>query len=951
MGRTVPSLAIRLLGPLEVTVSGRPIVVDTRKAMAIVALVAAEGRSFAREELAAMFWPDADDDAARAALRRTLSALRGAVGDRGLLIDRARVSLAPERMTIDLTEVERLARSSRLADLERAAALAKGPFLAGFTVRDSPSFDDWQAARSVRVERTVADLLDRLAEARLAAGDTVGALEAARRRVDADPLDEPGQRRLIELLARSGDRTGAIRQYRSLVAVFDRELGVAPLRETTELYESIRDDRGAFDAMPDERHGPTRAIERELEAPAVGHRQVPIVGRDRELATLVDRWRRAATDGGVVLIEGEAGIGKTRLGEALVATVRSAGGAVLGARGHPGEAGIAYGPIVELIRVGLARPDGANRLQKLDTTARLELSRLTDLPAPIRVSGRPGPETASARVRLLDAIADSIAALSAGPVPGVVWIDDFHLADEPTRESVVYLAHRLTGRPLVLALAWRREDLSAAGLASAVDLERIPGAGRITLDRLDRPAIAAIVRIARGAPVDEAFIDVVADESEGLPLYVVEALAAFDPSDVRVGGGVEALLRERIGSVGQTAAQVLSSASVIGRSFDLATVRHTSGRSDEETVEALEELIRRGLVRELPDEHAGMPRYDFSHGRLRDAAYDGTSLARRRLLHARTADVLRLDLATTGRDDLASYALIAIHEREAGRLGPAAEAFCDAADRAEAAFANREAIEHLQAAIALGRPDAGALHARIGELLGRLGEYPAAIAELETAAALADQAGLPAVEISLGRIHRRRGDLATAASHLDAALAAPALDPANRVRALVERSRVALRAGDLATAAAMAEAARTAAAADGDLTGVGVAERLVGMVAHARGDHAVARAALERSLALAANDNDPTAAIAAETALALALAADGAVDAAIATAMAAVDRCRRIGDHHLEAAVENHLADLLYEAGRTEASMEHLKRAVALFAEVGERGPEPEPGIWALAAW
>src|SRR4051794_10602740 len=89
----VAPLAIRLLGPLEVTVGTRPVVVDTRKALAIVALVAAEGRPFAREELAAMFWPNADDEAARGALRRTLSALRNGVADRGLLIERTRVAL------------------------------------------------------------------------------------------------------------------------------------------------------------------------------------------------------------------------------------------------------------------------------------------------------------------------------------------------------------------------------------------------------------------------------------------------------------------------------------------------------------------------------------------------------------------------------------------------------------------------------------------------------------------------------------------------------------------------------------------------------------------------------------------------------------------------------------------------------------------------------------------
>ncbi len=242
---TARPFAIRLLGPLEILVAGAPIVVDTRKALAIVALVAAEGRPFARDELAAIFWPEADDEAARGALRRTLSALRSAVGDVGLLIERTRVALDPVRASVDLADLERLEASERRDDLEAAAALARGPFLAGFALRDSPAFDDWQAARAVRVERTVGALFDRLGAARASDGDTAGAIDAARRRVAIDPLDEPGQRRLIELLAAADDRAGAIRQYRSLVALFDRELGVAPLRETTDLYESIREERRA----------------------------------------------------------------------------------------------------------------------------------------------------------------------------------------------------------------------------------------------------------------------------------------------------------------------------------------------------------------------------------------------------------------------------------------------------------------------------------------------------------------------------------------------------------------------------------------------------------------------------------------------------------------------------------------------------------------------------------
>ena len=967
-GSVAGPLVIRVLGPLEVSLSGVPIVVDTRKALAIVALIAGEGRPFARDELAATFWPEADDEAARGALRRTLSALRSAVDGTGLVIERTRVAIDPAAAWVDLEELERLAGSGRREDLEAAADLARGPFLAGFALRDSPVFDEWQATRAARVERTIGHLLDRLGAVRSEDGDPAGAIDAARRRVDLDALDEPGQRRLIALLARSGDRAGAIRQYRSLVALFDRELGVAPLRETTDLYASIREadatvGRDHVEVALPAAHPEAIARSPGLPAVVAGDPRrprasgLPFVGRDRELAALLATAAAADPDGRLVVIEGEAGIGKTRLAEVAVDDLRGRGGAVLQTRGYPGEASIAYGPIADLLRAGLATAGGGSRLSALDPTALGEIARLVDLPAPLRDLARPSPRGGSStRVRLLEAIADALSAMLAGAIPGVVWIDDFHHADESTRQAVTFLARRLDGRPITVLVAWRREDLSPDGLVTAADLVRVPGVLVLTLDRLDRAAVAELVRAsagaaAAGAATTDARIDAVVADSEGLPLHVVETLAGEGLEPGSVPRGVQELLRERIASVGETAGQVLSAAATIGRSFDLTTVRQTSGRSEEETVDALEELTRRGIVREIEVGPGGSVQYDFSHGRLRDVAYEATSLGRRRLLHGRTADALRLDLGGAGRDDLAHVARIAGHERAAGRTAEAAAAYLEAADRADAVYANREAIDHLEAALTLGGPDAAGTHARIGELRARLGEYPAAIAELETAAALAPADRLPAIELMLGRVHRRRGDLAAAESHLEASLAAGDLPPALRVRAIVERSRVALQAGDLGIASAAARDARTIAASTGDPHGEGVAERLVGLVAQASGDLDTARRAFERSLALAADDPDPTAAIAATTALALALAADGEVDAAIETAGRAIETCRRIGDRHLEAAVENHLADLLHADGRDAASMEHLKRAVAIFAEIGDAAPERDPGIWVLAAW
>jgi DNA-binding SARP family transcriptional activator/tetratricopeptide (TPR) repeat protein len=959
MSAPAPVLIIRLLGPLEVVVGGRPVVVDTRKALAIVALIAAESRPFARDELAAMFWPEADDEAARGALRRTLSALRSAVGGYGLVIERTRVGLDRAASTVDLRELERLAASSSPADLEAAATLARGPFLAGFALRDSPAFDDWQAARAARMEQTVSDVLDRLVAARLAAGDAVGAGEAATRRVELNPLDESGQRRLIDLLARTGDRSGAIRRYRSLVALFDRELGVLPLRETSELYDSIREDRAGFRGTPVAEVRPT---------PASG---LPFVGRDTEVATILDAVGSANRDGGLVIVEGEAGIGKTRLADEVADDVRRRGGVVISSRGYPGEMGIAYGPIADLLRSGAASVDGADRLARLDATALGEIGRLIQLPIALRASAHVLQTRGSgARVRLLNAIADALTALVAGPVPGIVMIDDLHHADASTRQAVTFIARRLENRPFTLFVTWRPEELSADGRGTADDLARIPGAVVVSLDRLDRAAIAILVRASRSAapsagdserfitaghqvarPARAGEIDAVMADSEGIPLHVMEALARDEAPGGAVSRGVRELLRQRIEAVGETAAQVLSAAAVIGRSFDLTTLRQASGRSEEEIVVAVEELTRRGIVRELPAAPGAPVRYDFSHGRLRDVAYEATSVARRRLLHRRTADALRLNIGGSGRDDVGHFALIAGHERAAGRTLEAASAYAEAADRAEAVFANDEAIVDLEAALALGHPGAAGLHARIGGLWARLGAYPHAIRELETAAALATAVELPAVELALGRVHLRRGDLAAAESHLVAALGSPELSPSLRVRTLVERSLVALRAGDLEVAAAMATKARTFAADLGEPHVAGVAERLVGLVALARADVSAARSSFERSVILAADDPDPTAAIAATTALALAIAAEGDVDGAVEVAGRAIDLCRRAGDRHLEAAVENHLADLLHGADRDLQAMEHLKRAVALFAEIGERAPEPEPGIWALAAW
>lgn len=935
-----PRLEIQLLGPPRVLVDGAPLAVDTRKAVAILALLGADARPFARDELAALLWPESDDAAAHGALRRTLSTMRTAIGDGPLMIDRSRVDLDRDRVRIDLADVEAAMHATDRATLTAAAALARGAFLAGFNLRDSPEFDDWRAARAVGAERAVLAVLDRLAEAAEAEGDLPAAIDAASRRLDLDPLDEGGHVRLMDLLVASGDRSAALRQYRACVATMERELGVEPLASTTARYEAIRD---LPDAVPAKVPPPAARVSVAVPTPNPVA-ALPLVGRDGDLATIHEIRRAVATGGGrIVALSGEAGIGKTRLWAGMVDGVRSAGGVAIGATAYPTERSIAYGPIVELLRASLDLPDGRARLERLPRATRGELARLLPAIDP-HADADPAATGPGAHARLVAAIADGLTAMVVGPVPGVVWIDDVQWLDAASREALDFLVRRLANHPLVLGLAWRPEDLDAEAQAFVERVAGLAATTTLVLGRLGRDEIAVLVDASTGGRTDVDLVDRLAVASEGLPLYVVEVLAAgpaIAPGSLPTG--VRSVLRERLATAGETATQVLGAASVIGRSFDLATVRYASGRSEEETVDAIDEALRRGLIREAP---AG---YDFVHGALRDLAYEGISLARRRLLHRRIADALRLDLAGSGRDDLARMVLIATHERDAGRDPAAAEAYRAAGQRAVEVYANREAIEHFGAALALGHPDVAGLHADIGHLRTRLGEYDEAITALEAAAAAAKPAELPALEWSLARAHLRRGDLAAAEHHLDVA-ALGSRDPGLLARVWVDRSIARRRAGDPAGAATAAGEALRVADEAGDPVAAGAAHRMLGLAALDAGDPQAAAADLRRAVAVADEDADPTARVAALASLAMATAALGDVDGALVDGDEAVAACRRIGDRHLEAAVENHLADLLHAAGRDAEAMDHLHRAVAAFAEVGGDPADPDPGIWMLSA-
>src|SRR4051794_8346102 len=294
---------VRLLGPPTVAVDGAPVVFDTRKALALVAYLALSDLSRPRDLLADLLWGEGDVQHARGALRRTLSAIRSSVGADCLEADRNTVALRRGR---DVRVDVRVARDAVAeGNLELAASVHGGEFLEGLRVTGAPAFEGWQraTAEALRVEH--GPLLRRLVSLREERGDLAGALEAARRWLALDDLHEPAHRTVIRLTATSGDRGGAMVCYRDCVRILDRELGVAPLAETTALYEAVRN--ASLEVRP-----PSAPVQPDRAAPT------PLVGREPLLAALLDAHRDVARHGRLVVIEGEAGIGRTRVAEELL---------------------------------------------------------------------------------------------------------------------------------------------------------------------------------------------------------------------------------------------------------------------------------------------------------------------------------------------------------------------------------------------------------------------------------------------------------------------------------------------------------------------------------------------------------------------------------------------------------------------------------------------------------
>jgi DNA-binding SARP family transcriptional activator/predicted ATPase len=914
-----PILRIQLLGEFSLNYDDVPLTtISTPRLQSLLTyLILHRHAPQSRQHLAFLLWPDLPEARARANLRKQLHKLQHALpdADRFLLAEpqtlRWRLAGA---FSLDVAEFEQAASCAQSsADLQCAIDLYQGDLLPG-------CYDDWIIPERERLKQILIETLERLLQLTADAGNTLAAIRCAQRLLQIDPLHEEIHRRLIHLHTLNQDRAAALHAYHTCASLLQRELGVEPGPAIRETYE--------------------RLLNLETTAVAPLGATFPLVGREREWANLQAAWRIAgAGQAQLVILIGEAGIGKTRLADELFMRVKRQGLATAVAHCYSAEGRLAYAPVVAWLR---ARPLPHLEAIWLSEVARLLPEILTqhpDLPAL-------GPLTeAWQRQRLHEALARAV--LGTGE-PLLLWLEDLQWCDRDTLEWLHYVL-RFDGQARLLILGTLRpeevlNDHLVAALLAALRPER--KLIEIAVGPLDAAYAQQLAACVAGHELDAAQADCLYHETEGNPLFIIETL--------RAGVGcmeagtlpptVQAVITARLAQLSPQAHELVELAATIGREFTFEVLQR-AGDSDEKTaVRGLDELWQRRIIREV-----GTSAYDFSHGKLREVAYAGLSSARRRLLHRRVAEAL---IASHPQDVDGSSAQIAVHYQRAGRSDQAVVYYRRAATAAQRVYANEDAITYLSQALELIPTTAQA--ERYDLLLGRETIYDLQgsrevqrrdIAEVQgLAQILADESRQAEASLREARYAESVSDYAAAIKVARAAiqLAEAAQDIHREAAGYLQWGRALWQHGEMEEAGAQLEQALklSRAAHLSDVEADSLYNRAC--VAELQGDQSRARDCAEQAVLLYRAINDRRGEFRALNVLGVASRELGDTDQAQACFDQALRFCQEVGDRRGESIVLRNLGGLQSEVGDYAAARSCFERSCELCQLISDRRGESE---------
>ncbi len=708
------ALSLTLFGGLQIRFAGRDLAeqLPGRQGRALVAyLVLNRDRPVSRDELLDVLWPTRPPASPEAALSSVLAKVRRVL-EPGLISGRQALTLQlPPASDIDVATVETLIVHAERAIGERddAAALE-----AAQTVLDAlaqpllPDLDgDWIDAWRQRFDELVPRALEVGAKAAVALGD--GHLSSAERLAGAlvarAPFREAGYALLMQAQARQGNVAEALRTFEQVRVLLRDELGASPSPSLLTLHNGLlRDDaiRASTPAAP---------VAEVPVAPTVTSQLIDgaFVGREELVARLRLRWEESrAGQTRLVLLVGEAGVGKSRLAAEFAEEVRGSGATVLYGRADE-EALLPHQPFVEALRHLIARGD--TPLAEAEHDREILSRLLPDLAPPGLAIAAPAYGTDDTlRYQLFEAVASLLRAASAR-APLLLILDDLHWADKPT---LLLLRHLLRHQQLTnLLVVGTFRDVEVGRDHPLLDLltglRRERRYDRLALAGLDDDATRALVADRLGRAVTPRFIRRLREQTEGNAFFIEETVRALIESGLpaqetvtdaaleRIGvpEGVSEIVGRRVGNLSKLAAETLTAASVAGHHFRLEIVARIVGEPSERVMSALEESMEAGLVREEPEQ---IDVFAFAHALVRQVLYGGLSVSRRVRLHHSVAQALEVvaQSADVNPAELAHHFLLARHF--AGP-GPARRYAIAAGERATELLAYEEAVEHyLQAA-------------------------------------------------------------------------------------------------------------------------------------------------------------------------------------------------------------------------------------------------------------
>jgi DNA-binding CsgD family transcriptional regulator/tetratricopeptide (TPR) repeat protein len=460
------------------------------------------------------------------------------------------------------------------------------------------------------------------------------------------------------------------------------------------------------------------------------------VGRVTELAALSEALERASVgQPGIVLITGEAGVGKSRLLAELTTLAADRGvAAVRGACVDVAAGMLGYAPFIDIVRDLHRRGLAAS----LPASTRAELGRL----APEAAAGLPEPEAGQAgQGRLFAAVRDLLTVASAS-APMLVTIEDLHWADASTLDLVTYLARSMQTEHYLLVATARIETLSRRHplLERIAELGRLPWLERLELSRFEHgELLEQLTGILGHAPDPDSARDVF-ERSDGNAFFAEELVAAGVPDGSPLPASLRDVLASRLGALSEAAQDVVRVAAVAGRVVSHQLLEQVAGRPPAVLIAALREAVDQGVLLRVDEP---VPGYAFRHALVREAASEELLAAERIALHRSIADALERDGAGSGAGELARTGEIAYHALAANDLSRAVTASLAAAGVAEQAAAFAEAEVHLERILAIW-PRVADEASRVGvdhlELLTRAARVAAAAGHLARAVELASDA-------------------------------------------------------------------------------------------------------------------------------------------------------------------------------------------------------------------